>query len=545
MMDLQANWIDWVVILVYLIGVFAFGLYMSRREKTSTDFFLAGRKLPWYAIALSLFATNISSGSFLGLAGDAYRVGLAVGTLEWGAILGLILLVFVFLPYYQKRSVYTMPEFMEHRYNLPVRLLFSGAVLVFEILINIPFLLFAGGLAIEVMFNLDRTWAIIAIAVFVATYTTIGGLGAVVWTDVIQGCFMIAGGAVVTIYGLYAIGGIDALMTQATDKMHVCLPADHSEYPFPATMIGGYFIVTIYYWCQNQTMVQRTLGARTEWDARMGAIAACFIKLILPFIIVLPGIIAFVLFPELESADKALPTLIKTVVPVGVSGLMMAAVIASLMSSADSALNAWATMFTYDFYLRLFDRKASQERLIAVGRWTIIFVIVATVIRTLLLKDTASILQFLLNGLAYISCPIVVIFLVGILWSRATSTAALVTMITSPITCYYTQNMKATFGWGFDQTSIVYWLPVAVGVSIFVLIVVSLCSKPKNSEQLDGLIWKPADTLTFGIHLLNRLDTENDGGIVTEKQRLPFWKDYRLYGGMAFLLMIVIIWFLR
>lgn len=127
-MDLQANWIDWGVIPVYLIGVFAFGLYMSRREKTSTDFFLAGRKLPWYAISLSLFATNISSGSFLGLAGDAYRNGLAVGTLEWGAILGLILLAFVFLPYYQKRSVYTMPEFMEHRYNLPVRLLFSGAV---------------------------------------------------------------------------------------------------------------------------------------------------------------------------------------------------------------------------------------------------------------------------------------------------------------------------------------------------------------------------------------------------------------------------------
>lgn len=544
-MDLQANWIDWGVIPVYLIGVFAFGLYMSRREKTSTDFFLAGRKLPWYAISLSLFATNISSGSFLGLAGDAYRNGLAVGTLEWGAILGLILLAFVFLPYYQKRSVYTMPEFMEHRYNLPVRLLFSGAVLIFEILINIPFLLFAGGLAIEVMFNIDRTWAIIAIAIFVATYTTIGGLGAVVWTDVIQGCFMIAGGAVVTIYGLYAIGGIDELMNQAADKMHVCLPADHPEYPFPATMIGGYFLVTIYYWCQNQTMVQRTLGARTEWDARMGTIAACFIKLLLPFIIVLPGIIAFVHFPDLESADKALPTLIKTVVPVGVSGLMIAAVIASLMSSADSALNAWATMFTYDFYRRLFDRNASQARLIAVGRLTIIFVIVATVIRTLLLKDTASILQFLLNGLAYISCPIVVIFLVGILWSRATSAAALATMITSPITCYYTQNMKTTFGWGFDQTSIVYWLPVAVGVSILVLIIVSLCSKPKSPEQLDGLIWKPADTLAFGTHLLIRLDTENDGKIVAENKRLAFWKDYRLFAGIVFLLMIVIIWLLR
>ena len=208
---LNFNIIDWAVLTVYLVGVFGFGLYMSRREKTEADFFLAGRRLPWYAIALSLFATHISSGSLIGLAGDGYRVGMAVGTLEWGAILGLFLLAFVFVPYYQKSCVYTMPEFMEKRYNVYVRTLFAGAVLIFEILVNIPFLLYAGGLAMKVIFGIDIIWATIAIALFVGIYTTFGGLSAVVWTDVIQGCFMIVGGIILTLFGLYAIGGFDAI----------------------------------------------------------------------------------------------------------------------------------------------------------------------------------------------------------------------------------------------------------------------------------------------------------------------------------------------
>ena len=290
MTPLNTNWIDWSIFGLYILAVFVFGLYMSRKEETAADFFLAGRRLPWYAIALSMFATNISAGSLVGLAGDAYRVGIAVGTLEWGAVLGLFMLTFIFLPYYQRRGVYTLPEFMEQRYNLPVRLIFAVSVLVYEILIYIPFLLLGGAIVIDVMFGIPFLWGLIGIAAFVGAYTILGGLGAVVWTDVIQGSLMIVGGAVVTILGLIEIGGVERLMTEAADKMHVWLPADHPDYPFPGTLIGGYFLVTIYYWCLNQTMVQRALGARTEWDARMGAMVACMIKVILPFILVLPGI---------------------------------------------------------------------------------------------------------------------------------------------------------------------------------------------------------------------------------------------------------------
>ena len=191
-------------------------------------------------------------------------------------------------------------------------------------------------------------WGLVAIAAFVGIYTILGGLAAVVWTDVIQGALMIIGGAVVTVLGLATIGGWEALMSRAAEKMHVCLPVDHPDYPFPATMIGGYFLATVYYWCLNQTIVQLTLGAGTEWDARMGAMVACLIKLILPFILVLPGIIAFILMPELRVPDHALPELIHRVVPLGLSGLLTAAILAALMSSADFSLNSWETLFSHD-----------------------------------------------------------------------------------------------------------------------------------------------------------------------------------------------------
>ena len=265
---MNTAWFDWLVFGSYLAIVFGFGIYMSRREGTPDNFFLAGRRLPWYAIALSLFATNISSGSLVGLAGDGYRVGLAVGTLEWGSLLGLFLLAFVFVPYYQRSSISTTPQLLELRYNVTARLLFSGAVIFFEMAIFMPFLFYTGGLAIEVLFGVPLEHSVVAIAIFVGVYTTFGGLGAVVWTDVVQGLFMMAGAMIVTVLGLVKVGGIDSLVDAAREKMHVCLPADHPEYLFPATMVGGYFLVTVYFWCQNQTIVQRVLGARTEWDDR-------------------------------------------------------------------------------------------------------------------------------------------------------------------------------------------------------------------------------------------------------------------------------------
>jgi len=277
----------------------------------------------------------------------------------------------------------------------------------------------------------------------------------------------------------------------------------------------------------------------------MGAMVACFIKLILPFIIVFPGIIAFVLFPNLESGDMALPALITEVIPKGLSGLIIAAVMASLMSSADSSLNSWAALFTHDFYYRLINKKATSKQLVFVGRLAVVIVLVASVTRTLLLKDTASILQFLLNGLAYISCPIIIIFAFGVFWKRTTSAAALITMLISPLICYFAQHMKELVGFGLTQTSVVYWLPIAVVMTCMITIVVSLITKGKTEAQLENLIWKRKDTLNFTEDLFDNREFGAQEKDTIKRHKLSIWKDYRLIGLIAMVLMCIIIWLLR
>ena len=388
-------------------------------------------------------------------------------------------------------------------------------------------------------------WSLVGIALFVGAYTTWGGLGAVVWTDVIQGCFMVVSGVIVTIFGLRAIGGIDVLMAEAGEKIHVALPMDHPEYPFPATFLGGYFLIGIYYWCQNQTIVQRTLGARTEWNARMGTMVACFIKLITPFILCLPGVIAFILFPKLDVPDQALPLLVSKVVPIGLSGLVIAAIMAALMSSADSTVNSWGTLLTYDIYHRLIDKKASSKRLILVGRLATIFLLTFAVWRSPTLRDNPSVLQFLLNGLAYITTPIIVLSLVGVFWRRATQTAAVVTILTAP-----RQLLSGSEPTSYDRLGTAsdlhfYWLPVAVTISVLVMITVSSFTRPKDSAALAGLIWARQDTLAFGRHLFRPRYQASEEGTTTTEERLRSWKDYRLVGALALIILAVLMWVFR
>lgn len=532
---MSGHWIDWVVFGVYLVTVFAFGLYMSRREETSSDFFLAGRNLPWYAIALSLFASNISSGSLIALSADAYRYGVAVGTLEWGATVCLALLAFVFLPFYRRARVYTTPEFLEKRYGPTARMLFATTALAVELLVYMPFMFYAGGLFLEELFGLPFAVSIIGIALFVGIYTTVGGLSAVVWTDVIQGVLILAGCGTVTLLALNKIGGWSSFIAQVPEAhMHVGLPADHPTYPFPGTMIGGYLMVSIYYWCQNQTIVQRTLAARSEWDSRMGAIGGGYIKLLLPLVLVLPGILAVVLIPGLgmeAEADKALPKLIELVVPTGLMGLIMAALIASLMSSADSSLNSLSTIITKDFYHRWINKQATEARLILVGRIACVAVLVCTVWRAMTMAETPSLMQFLQMGLAYVAAPIIVVFLSGVFWRGATSAAAVTTLIVAPFVCLVCQNGNAWISSSWP-TGVVYWLPIAVGILVTLMVVVSLMTRRKSATELEGLIWTP--------HYAFSLEDESD----SVKGRRRLISDYRFWGVLVLVLLVAEIWWL-
>lgn len=469
---------------------------------------------------------------------------MAVGTLEWGAILGLLLLAFVFLPYYHRSRIFTTPEFLERRYNSTARLLFATAILLFEMIIYMPYMFYAGGLVLEVMFDIPLMTGVVGIAAFVGIYTTFGGLSAVVWTDFIQGILMLVGSSIVVIAGLSKIGGIGALFEQAPEHMH--LPGDHPDYPFPATMIGGYFLITIYYWCQNQTIVQRTLAARTRWDALMGVIGACFIKLFLPFVIVLPGVLAFVLYPGLEPADKALPTLISGVVPVGLGGLIMAAIVASLMSSADSGLNSWATVFTNDIYGRFIHPHASPQRMVLVGRIASVVVLAVAVVRAPWLANNPSIIQYLLTGLAYLTAPIIVAFLLGLFWKKATSYGAVATMLVAPIVCYAAQHMHKVVEWWPQQT--VYWLPIAVLCLTVFMIAVSWCTPRKSAVELQGLIWSRSDALVLSTALTRPLKDEVENGSGDNRElisKLSIWRDHRLMAMLACVLLVAVIWVLR
>ena len=519
---------------------------MSRLEQTSRDFFLAGRNLPWYAIALSLFASNISSGSIVALSGDAYRHGMAVATLEWGAIVCLTLLAFVFLPYYRSSRVFTTPEFLERRYGPTARMLFAITALAVELWVYMPYMFYAGGLFLESLFGWPSAVSVIGIAVFVGIYTTLGGLSAVVWTDVIQGALMILGGLIITVLALSEIGGWSAFMEKVPEgHMSVGLPTDHPSYPFPATMFGGYLLVSIYYWCQNQTIVQRTLAGRSEWDSRMGAIGAGYVKLLLPFVLVLPGVLAVALIPDLGSgaeADKALPKLIEAVVPTGLMGLVMAAMIASLMSSADSGLNSLATIFTNDFYHRWIDRQASESRLILVGRIASVAILVCAVTRAMTMEENASLMQFLQVGLAYVAAPIVVVFLCGLFWRGATSAAAVTTLLAAPGVCLVCQQGNAWIS-SHWPTAVVYWLPIAVGTLFLLMGLVSMFTSRKTEKELQGLTWNLRSAMS--LRDSSSAPQQSDAGSAAPTSVQARWyTDYRLWAVLGIVLMIAEIWWL-
>ena len=218
---------------------------------------------------------------------------------------------------------------------------------------------------------------------------------------------------------------------------------------------------------------------------------------------------------------------------------------AALMSSADSTVNSWGTLLTYDIYHRLIDRNASPKRLILVGRMATVFLLAFAVWRSPSLRDNPSVLQFLLNGLAYITTPIIVLFLVGIFWRRATPAAAVVTILTAPGSCYLAQNLRTMTGWGPPPSSISYWLPAAVAISVLVMIAVSWCTRPKDSAALEGLIWARQDTLAFGSHLFRPRYQDSEEGTTATEQRLPLWKDYRLVGALALIILAVLMWVFR
>ncbi|MGD2122099.1 MAG: sodium/solute symporter [Gemmatimonadota bacterium] len=427
---------DLTAFIGYFVLVAAVAIIVSRREKVAADYFLAGRNLPWWLIGISLIASNISTEQLVGQAGQGADFGLAVAAYEWMSAITLVIVARWFLPAFLANRVTTMPEYLERRFSVAARSWLAVYMILAYTFVAMATVLYSGGLALETMFGLPLWWGVTILAVFAGAYTAYGGLKAVVWSDLIQGTMLLLGGALTAWLGLRAVGGWDTLMEEAGDKFHMVLPLDHPELPWFAIFFGGLWIANLFYWGCNQFITQRTLGARNLKQGRYGIVFAAYLKLLIPFIAVVPGIMAYVLYAdELTRSDMAYPVLIANLLPGGLAGLMLAALIAAIMSSLDSMLNSTATIFTVDVYQRHLKPESSQSHLIRVGRIsTVAFLLLAWAWAPFLVSFE-RIFSYIQEFWGLITPGVAVVFLSGLFWKGATARGAVWVMgLTLPVT---------------------------------------------------------------------------------------------------------------
>lgn len=427
---------DIVVFGGYFVIVAAIAVLVSRREREAADYFLASRDLPWWLIGMSLIASNISTEHFVGMAGSGVDFGLAIASYEWMAAVTLVIVARWFLPKLLELGVTTMPEYLERRFDARARGWLAVYMMLAYVFVAMATVLYAGGLALETMFGLGLGWGILILAAFAGAYTAYGGLKAVVWTDLLQGTILLLGGVITTWIGLRAVGGWDALREAAPERFHMVLPLDHPELPWFAVFLGGLWIANLFYWGCNQFITQRALGARSIRDGRYGVVFAGYLKLAIPFVVVIPGIVASVLYAgELPRSDMAYPMLIERLLPSGLTGLMFAALLAAIMSSLDSMANAAATIFTVDLYGRHLRPGASQRRLIAVGRMSTVVFLGLGACWAPFLASFERVFSYIQEFWGLITPGVAVVFLGGLFWRHATATAAArVLAATLPVT---------------------------------------------------------------------------------------------------------------
>ncbi len=491
--------IDLFIIILYFIGIFGIGFYF-RKNKDTTDYFLAGRSVGWLAIGASLFATNISSEHLIGLAGSGAATGLAVGHFEWLAVIIVLILGWVFVPFYLRSGVFTMPEFLERRYGPASRTYLTVVSILAYIFTKISVSLYAGSLLLEKLLGWDFYFSAILIVVLTGVYTVTGGLRAVIYTELVQAFILIGGSLTLTLLGLREAGGMAGLRESVpADFFHMIKPMTDPNFPWTGIFLGAP-ILGIWYWCTDQVIVQRVLGAKDEANAKRGTILAGFLKILPVFILVLPGLVAKKLFPGVQG-DDAYPTLIQELLPSGLIGVMVAAMLAALMSSLASTFNSSSTLFTIDLYKKRFPN-ASERQLVHMGRLCTMVLVVLGILWVPFIRNISSeVFIYLQSVQAYISPPIAVCFLFGILWVRANrfgAFAALMTGFVLGASRFVLEVFDAgaieNIGWVRYMVTInfLHYAIFIFAVSSLVLIVVSLATQEEPRAKLAGLTFVTA-----------------------------------------------------
>jgi SSS family solute:Na+ symporter len=449
--------IDLIVVIAYAIGIFGLAQWVSREkaghEKDTSDYFLASKNLPWWAIGSSLIAANISAEQIVGMSGSGYAIGLAIASYEWMAAATLLIVGKFFLPIFLKNHIYTMPQFLERRYGGLIRTLMAIFWLALYIFVNLTSIIWLGSIAVNKVAGVNQDAALVMLGAFALLYQLRGGLKAVALTDIVQVTLLVLGGLVVAFLTLTEIGGGDLfagfhkLVTATPDHFHMILEKGDPHYidlPGLSVLLGGMWIANIAYWGFNQYIIQRALAAKSLDEAQKGVIFAAYLKLIMPLIIVLPGIAAVVLAPGLEKPDQAYPTMMR-LLPPGLLGLVFAALIAAIVASTASKINSIATIFTLDVYAkRRHERtraedergesKSEEKHLVLVGRITAVTAIVIAILAARpLLGSSEQAFQFIQEFTGFFTPGITVIFLLGLFWKRANEAGAIVAAVTSVV----------------------------------------------------------------------------------------------------------------
>lgn len=428
-MQSPITFLDGIIILLYLITVLAIGLYVKNSDKNITDYFLAGRKLTWLVIGISLFATNISSEHFIGLAGGGASRGLAIAQFELIAIFFLILLGWFIAPIYRKLEISTTPEFLEKRFNSANRKLFSAISIFTYIFTKILVTLFAGGILFNKIFGWSIFTSSIIIILLTGIYTIVGGFSAVVRTQVFQGVLLIVGAFLLTIFGLNRVGGFSVLQEKlSVEYFQMFKPMSDPDFPWTGIVFGAP-IIAFWYWCADHYMVQRILGAKSIEHARAGTIVTAFLKILPLFLLVMPGLIAVALFPEVRG-DEAYPLLISSdILPAGIKGMVITGFLAAVMSSLSASFNSIAALYTIDFYLPNHPN-ASERTQVLVGRMSTLVIIFIVILLVPFIKLMNShIYIFLQSTQAFVSAPIVAVFLFSFFLKKIDSKSVLVTLL--------------------------------------------------------------------------------------------------------------------
>ena len=481
----DVSWIDLSLLFAYLAGITVYGYLFKKRVHTSSDYFLAGKSLPWWVIGMSIIGTNIGSNDYVGGAGGAYRIGMAQANFEWiGAIPAMIIAAFIFIPFYWRAGVFSIPEYLGKRYSDSVRVISALILSLFSVLI-VGVFLWATALMLQTYLGWPILLSIVITAGVVGLYTVSGGLAAVAYTDAVQLVIMFTGAVVVAVIGIHAAGGAVSFASQLQerfpDHLHTFLPSTHGEFPWPGVLLGLGLVLSPAYWCTNQAIMQRCLGARTEWDGKASMMFAAMAKTFVPLLIVLPGFFALLMAPEtLGVSDQALPWVVKNLLPPGVSGLLFVAFIAALQSSVSSTLNSASVMVTRDILGVARKRKLSDGEELRLGRVITLAALVAGIFCAPLTGQFRGIYVYVQQLLSFFQGPVFALLLMGILFKRITPRAGLWSLLLG-------LGFAALLGLaGLNMLYMAFWSFV---LSVALLFAISTFTRPKNDSDLENLTY--------------------------------------------------------